>query len=425
MVPANILQQVVTWNMADLEIFQNNCCVVSTANTRFRDPENFPGNLGSSVSYETQPRFVSQDSLVVNFQEIQQNSRTLTVNKQENVSYAGTAEQIVFNNLEEYTTRLGDAAMAELASKVESDVTTLFETIPYRFFGNGTNPINSAQQLAQMIANFRSYSSAPGILKVYLDLQSIPAIVSTMQNQFTLERNNENAMSWMVGNWAGVEFYSSNLLPIHFSGTVGNATYPSSVLTVLSTNDPTGNNITQITWSGAGTSDVNAIKAYDHCQFVNYGGATVPYWLTWTGHNQTSLPVQLQITADAASDGSGHVTTSIYPALCATAGNMNQNIPINIVAGMTAQFVPSAKVGCAVSDNALYVAMPKLPSTYPFPSSTATDEDTTVSVRLYYGVIPFQNVYGWTRDVIWGKDMVPQNSMAMFFPLTQNNGIGM
>jgi hypothetical protein len=422
MVPANILEQVVTWNMADLDIFQNMNAFVATSNTLFKDPEEFQGNLGSTVSYETPPRLVSEASLNVNFQPIQQNARTLTVSQSANVSYAGTAEQIVFNNLAEYSKRLGDSAMAELSSKVESDVATLCETIPYRFYGNGNTAINSAQQLAQMLNNFRSYSSAPGTIKVYLDLRAVPAIVNTMQNQFTLERNNENAESWVVGNWAGVEYYQSNMLPMHTSGTVGQN---GTTLTVTSTNDPMGNNITQITCSGATADDVNAIKKFDLAQFTSGGSYPLPMWLTFVGHTQTTLSVQFQITADAAANGSGDVVLNIYPPLCATVGSQNQNIPGNIYAGMELQVTNTAVRGMALSDDALYVAMPMLPSTAPFPSSSAMDPDSGVSVRLYYGVIPFQNVYGWTRDVIWGKDAVPQNTMALLFPVMTGVGIGM
>lgn len=420
MVPANILQQVQTWNPADLAIFQNMACFVSTANTRFKEPENLPGNLGSTFTYEVPPRFVTEGSLVADFQPIQENARSLTVNMQENVSYAGTAEQFIFNNLEEYTMRLGDAAMAELSSRVERDIASLCESIPYRFFGNGTTAISSAQQLAQMLANFRAYSTAPGTLKVYLDLQAEPAIVSSMQNQFTQTRNDENAMSWVVGNWDNVDYYRSNQLPLHISGNVG---INASTLTVTGTNDPTGNNITSITFSGAANSDVDAIKLHDKMQFVS--GSPSPTYLQYVGHGPTSLPVQLRVTADAASDSGGNVTVSIYPALCATQGNANQNIQYNIVAGMTAQILPSHKCGMVVSDNALFVAMPALPSTYPFPSSSAMDSETKVSVRLYYGVIPFKNIYGWTRDVVWGKDAVPQNTMMIAFPISTGVGLGM
>jgi len=413
----NILQQVVTWNMVDLAVFQNMACFVSTANTIMKNPQDFAGNLGASIAYEQPPQLVSQQGLVVNFEPIQQNSRTLTVNNQQNVSYSGTAEQIIFNNLEEYSKRLGDSSMQALASYVESDVASLCESIPYRFYGNGTTPISSAQQLAQAIANFRAYSAPPGGLKCYLDLQAVPAIVNSMQNQFTLERNNENSQSWMVGNWAGVDYYQSNLLKVHFSGSVANN---GDTLTVVSTNDPTGNAISSITLSGASVfSDPNAIKKYDMAQFL--AGS---FFVTYQNSLATALPTQVLITSDAPSDISGNVTINVYPTLCATVGSIVQNINTNIVAGMQIKLLPDHKCGALVSDSAMYVAMPPLPSTYPFPSASATDPDTQVSVRLYYGVIPFQNVYGWTRDCVWGKDGVPQNFMRIAFPINTGSGIG-
>src|SRR5580692_10813578 len=124
----NILQQTITWNMANLKLFQTMACFVATANNRFKDIQNLPGNLGAVANYETPPRFGVGDSLVANFQPIQQNARSIAVNQQASVAYAGTAEQIIFNNLDEYTLRLGDSAMQALASKVEINVATLCET---------------------------------------------------------------------------------------------------------------------------------------------------------------------------------------------------------------------------------------------------------------------------------------------------------
>ena len=421
----NILQQTITWNMADLEIFQTMACFVATANNRFKDIQNLPGNLGAVANYETPPRFGVGDSLVANFQPIQQNARSIAVNQQASVAYAGTAEQIIFNNLDEYTLRLGDSAMQALATKVEIQVATLCETIPYRFYGNGVVPIASAEQLAQALANFRQYSAPPGTIKCYLDLAAVPGIVNAMQNQFTDKRNNENAMTWEVGNWAGVEFYQSTNLPVHYAGTIGQLFgQAGNSLTVVSTNDPTGNYITEITFSGAGT-DANAIKAFDLFQFTAGSGNTpLPTFLQWQGYNNTGLPFQFAATANAASSG-GNVTVSITPPICATPGNVNRNVPNNIIAGMTVGVLPTRKCGMLVSDNALYVAMPALPSQFPFPSSEATDPNTKVSVRLYYGNEVFNNTYGWARDCVYGYDAVPQNTMQLCFPLYVGTGIGM
>lgn len=416
--PDNILEQVVTWNMVDLKVFQNLCCAVANANTKLINPASFKGNLGAVINYETPPQLVTKDTLVANFQQIDQNSRSLVINQEKNVSVAGTAEEIIFNNLEEYSKRIGDSAMQALATKVEEDVISVFESNTYRFYGNGSSQINSAQQLATALARFTGYSNAPGVRKVYLDLGAVPAIVNSMQNQFTMERNNENAKTWEVGNWNGAEYFQSNLLKVHLSGECG---IQDDTLTVVSHNgDVNGNNITQITFSSAlFVSQLGAVKKFDKMQFISAG----LYALTYQGSAFTDLSVQVNITADADVSGS-NVTVNIFPALNSQAGGQFQNINTNIVAGMQAKIISSHKCGAIVSDNALFVGMPPLPSTYPFPSAQATDPNSGVSVRLYYGTIPFENVYGWTRDCVWGKDLTPQNAMMMAFQIQQNTAVG-
>jgi len=101
-----------------------------------------------------------------------------------------------------------------------------------------------------------------------LPVAAIPAIVGTGLNQFAMQRNNEIANSWELGKFAGTDWYESNLLPTHVSGTIGDTAAPNNVMTVVSTNDPTGVNVTQITFSEptSGT-DANAIKAGDLFQF--------------------------------------------------------------------------------------------------------------------------------------------------------------
>ncbi len=69
------------------------------------------------------------------------------------------------------------------------------------------------------------------------------------------------------------------------------------------------------------------------------------------------------------------------------------------------------------SGNQFYVAMPKLPETTPFPSSTVVDEDTGASLRMYTGAQFGQNLYGTVHDAIWGKTQVSDNAMAMIFPV--------
>lgn len=413
-VPSNILQQVQTYQMSQLAFLGNFGCFIHTSNKKFKNFENMVGNLGDTVNFELPPRFVSQPGLVVNYQPTQQRLQSLTVNQAQNTSYAYTSQQMIFN-VEDYMMRVGKAAVMELATEVESNVAELAETQPYRFFGDGLTAINSFGQLASMLALYRTYGVAKDQIKVYLSDIAVPTIVNSGLNQFVLDRNEEMANSWMVGDWSGVSFYQSNLLPIHVAGTVGEL---AQTLTVVSTNDPTGNNITQITLSGATPNDLDAIKQYDSLQFQNgVSGQPNMFFKTFVGHKNSAAPVQIQATADAAANGAGEVTININPPLCSVVGNPNQNLSFNVVAGMQLKALPSHRCGLVVGGDALYLAMPRLPDQSPFYTGNEMDEDTGVSLRLTYGAVLGQNQLCYVNDVIWGSTLPGEYAMKIAFPL--------
>ena len=413
-VPSNLLVQVQTYQMSQLAFLGNFGAFIHTTNKKFENFDSKVANLGDTVNFELPPRLVSQEGLVVNYQATQQRLQPLTVNKALNCSYAYTSQQMIFN-IEDYMERVGKAAVMELGTTVEADVASLAETQPYRFFGDGVTQINSFGQLANMLAQYRTYGVAKDKIKVYLSDIAEPQISNSGLNQFVLDRNEELANSWEVGNWSGVDFYQSNLLPIHNSGTVGNL---GQTLTVVSTNDPTGNNITQITVSGATASDPDAIKMFDSLQFQdNVSGKPNMRYLTFVGHRPSAAFVQIQATADAAADGSGNVVINISPALCSVAGNPNQNLSFNVQAGMQLKALPSHRCGLIVGGDAMYLAMPKLPDQSPFYTGNAMDPDMGISLRLTYGAVLGQNQLCYVNDIIYGFTLPGEYAMKIAFPL--------
>lgn len=441
--PTNVLQQVQTYQESNLAYLQNLCCFVTTANTKFKDFNNKTANLGDSISFDLPPRYNSANGLVVSFQGSQQRQQTLTCDQAGNVSYAFNEQDFIFN-AREYMDKFGKSGMMELANKVEANVAlnatssvpvyTLnssgqsipsgalhTESGPYRFYGDGVTAISSYQQLAQMIANFKNYGAVSSGIKVYLPDTIIPAIVGSGLAQFAPNRNNDIAMSWEVGSFGTppVEYYSSNLLPIHTAGNVGE---DGTVLTLVSTNDPTGVNVTQLTFSGATASDANAVKAGDLFQFKdNVSGQPNLRFVTFIGHTPCAQPVQFRATADASADGAGSVTVDVIACSgdvgLVSAPTANQNINNALAAGMQVTALPSHRAGLVVGGNALYLAMPALPATTPFPSSSKVDSDTGVSIRNYYGTLFGQNQQGYVNDCIWASTLVPEYSMRIAFPL--------
>ena len=412
--PANFLKQVQTYQMGHLAFLDNYGCFIHTSNKRFKGFDSLTANLGDTVTFDLMPRYVTNEGLVANWQSSTQRSQSLTVDKATNVAYSFTAQQFIFN-VNEYMEQFGRGAVDELGTEIEADIATVCETQPYRFFGDGVTQINSVGQLASMLAQFKTYGVAKDQIKGYLQDLAVPAIVNSMLNQFVDRRNEEASQSWMVGDWQGVSWYQSNLLPEHISGNVGNL---GQELTLVSVNDDTQANITQLTFSGASASDASAIFKYDSLKFVdNVSGKPNMRFLTFVGHRPSGAPVQMQATANAGSDVSGNVTINIYPALCAVKGNPNQNLNHPLSAGMKVTVLPSHRCGLLVGGNGLFVAMPKLPEQRPYDTASEVDPVTGASVRLTYGSVFGQNQMGFINDAIWGKTIPPEYCMKIVFPL--------
>ena len=433
--PNNILQQVQTYQRSGLGLLLNLCCHLSTANTKFKDFDKIQANLGSSVTFDLPPRFTTTVGLVASFEPAVQRVLQLVCDQANNTSFAVTAQQRIFNlekGEEDYMRVFGKSAIAELANLVEGNIALNWESGvnsqltntlntysgPYRFYGNGQTALTSYQQLAQAVMLFKNYGSVAEGMKIYLPDTVIPAIVGNGLNQFAPERNNDIAMSWEVGDFGTprVSYYQSNLMPIHTSGDTG---VLGQTLTVISTNDPTGQNVTQITVSGATTSDANAVFSGDVFQFADgVSGQPNMRYLTFIGQYPSANPVQFRATANAAANASGVVTINITPALN-WAGGSDQNLNNAIVAGMQLLTFPSHRCGGIIGGDAFYVTMPQLPEQSPYDTANEYDEETGASLRLTYGSLFGQNQTGMIYDETHGSVIVPEYSMRFLIPLSQ------
>jgi hypothetical protein len=411
---ANIFQDVQTYNDSDLALLVNSFAFLNLSNSKFKDFDKIEKQLGSTVTFDQPPRFTTTGSLVVSFQDVEQLTNSLTVNNAESVAYNFTAQQFIFN-ARDYMEKFGKSAMAELGTKVEANIAQVCERETFRFYGDGVTPISSYSQLANALALFRNFGAAKDNTVGILDDLSFPRVVNSGLNQFALERNNKEAMSWEIGRFSNCDWYQSNLLPTHTAGSEG---INGSTLTVVSTTTNSAGAVTSITFSGTnGASDADSVKAYDKFQFSDgVSGQTDLRFLTYIGHEQSQNPVQFRATADAASTGASQVTVSIYPALQATAGK-DQNINTAIVAGMQCTVLPSHRCGLIMAGNPLYMAMPRLPEETPFPTARSTDPVSGCSLRTYFGSQFGQNSRGMVHDVIWGKKLVDEYAMMVALPL--------
>ncbi len=412
----NFLQQVITYNESNLALLQNLNCFISTANTKFeRFNDDVPKNLGDTVSFDLPPRFNTTNSLVVAYQSANQRVRQITVNEQASTAYEFTAQQFIFN-VRDYMEKFGRSAIAQLGATVEGDIASLAESNTFRFYGDGVTPLTSYLQLANALAFHRNFGAAKEFTKGYLSDLAYPPIVNSGLNQFTLDRGNREAMSWEIGRFSNCDWYQSNLLKVHKAGNVGNG---AATLTVVSVTLNALGQVTAITFSGAAASDANAVKKYDKFQFSDgVVGQPNLRFLTFIGGNVSQSPVQFAAAADAASNAGGQVTVQLTRPLLAGVPN-DEALGINtaIVAGMEATCLPDHRCGLITSGNPLYLAAPKLPEEVPYPTSVATDADSGVSLRQYYGSLFGQNLRAMVHDIIWGKTLVDEYATMVALPV--------
>lgn len=434
--PINSLKQVATYAEASLGYLVNQTCFIPTLNTKFLNFQDRPANLGSTIMLQLPTRSVAGNGLVASFQPVTQREVPLTCDQAAHSAMAFNNQDFVFS-AEKFMKDFNMARVEELANKIEINVARNCdssvpvmtiddngqsvptgalhtESGPYRFYDAISTGLTSFQQLARMAAKFRNYGAASGDLKVYLDDMSPVDIVGTGQNAFVPSRNDKLSNSWDLGTYSGsrAKYYSSNQLPLHTSGTLGN---DGVELTVVSTNDPTGANITQITCSNAGT-DSGAILSGDLGYLVDgVSGFENMRYLTFIGHSPSKNPVEFRVTANAASSADS-VTFNITPALQSTSGP-NQNINQNVQAGMKIKFLPSHRAGMVVGGNAFYLAMPRLPDEAPNPTGIATSKDIGVSMRVYHGSRFGLNFRGIINDAIWATLAVPEYTMRVCLPV--------
>lgn len=447
-VPTNVLQNVQLYIKNEIAWLANKFWALDNANKSLIQFNDRNGNLGDTITFNLSPRYISYNGLVITQQPSVQRVQSLIASQAVNISSGYTDEQFMFN-VRDYMRQFGEAAAMQLGSTIEKDVlknivsgvvgsdpqssnynVAQVNSGPYRFYGDGVTPISSFQQLAQAWANFDAYGAARFKKRGCLPIDIVPTIVGTGLNQFAQKRNDEISVDWSVGRFGGmdVDWGVSNLLPIHVSGTIGDTASPNNVMTVVSTNDPTGANVTQITFTEpTGGTDANAIKAGDLLYFVDgVAGQPNMRFLTFQGQHVTRLPVQFRATADAATVA-GTVTVSIQTINggangaggigLVSAANANQNINHAIAAGMKVIPLPSHQAGWMDAGDSFYMAMPKLPNEDPFSTVFVKDAPSGYALRHYWGSQFGLNNKSYVRDSVWGSTLISEDSMRLIIPL--------
>src|SRR6185295_17130411 len=391
---------------------------IGTLNHKYKNfTSGIVNNLGPSVLIEKPPLVSHANSLEAQFQGAQQRFETLTIDQPISIALAFNSEQLVENNINEYMSRWGEAAVNRAGSVIGNNLARHALTDTYRFFGDGRTPITTRLQLMQMKAQFENYGSAAGTAKGYISDLMVPSIIGSDLNQFVGARNDKEAASWELTPSYDTNWYKTNILATHFAGTEGQNA--NNLLTITAVETQADGGIIGLVCSGTtSANDVDCIKENDKLYFVdNVAGFPVNMrYLVWDTPIVSGNPVQMRATANAPAVSSS-VTIPIFPPLYATNDN-NANINQQVQAGMKVKVIGSRQCGLLTAGDPFYLAMPPLMDQDPFSTSVARSKDG-MSMRLTKGSRgPGSNFQGFVWDGIWGGKLMAEYGMEICIPLS-------
>lgn len=381
-----------------------------------------PGSRSASARYFKQGRSSAVASLTSNFEGIIDRFDEVAVNQQASASLALTDSQVLYET--KGPVSVDEAAKAgfngylkpklrEIGQFINNNVIDVARTKTWRYYGSPSTPINTYNQLVKGVNRLRLYGSTGEMAKAFLPMSVIPDIIQNGMSDFATKRNDSDAYNWELSTSYRTDWFECDFMPQQEAGNVGK---DGLTLTVVSVATDANGGVTSITFSGAGASDNDAIKAGDKFTFQdNVSGHPNLRMVQFVGHGTIMHPVQNCVVSNAASDGSGIVTVTLVEPLQGSAGQL-QNINHSIVAGMQVKFEGDHTVGFVMQGNPLLVAMADLPSKNPFSSASVRDPDTGVSLRLTYGSAAFTDETGWAYNALYGKGLDGDNVLAYLFP---------
>lgn len=412
--PTSNLRSVQTYQRSGLGYLQNAYCGIAKANKKFKDFEKLTGQLGSTVTFDQPPQMIGSSGLTASFKGVTQLVETLTVDQSYNVPFSFTNQDYLFN-AENYIDVFNESAIIELGAQIEANVLNktilgnTFRAYSAGITSNKVDAIDSYTKLATAVTNYKNYGSPKGMLEGFLPDTEVPAIIGTGLNQFATSRNNEIANSWELGAFSNTNWCSSNLLPLHTAGSIGNDGETMTVVSINAAGD-------ELTLNGV-TASTATLHENDIIEFNDdVSGHDNIRYLTRQGHQTSGQKVQVRVTSTATADGTGQIVASIYPALNSDTTDAAHNISTAVAAGMELKAYPNHRAGVIYGGGALYLGMPKLPSEDPFPTANEYDSESGCSIRVYYGSKFGENERGFVSDAIWGSHLVPEYAIRLMFP---------
>ena len=307
-----------------LDVLHQKLNFVGNVNRQYDDSFAQTGaKIGTSLNIRMPAKYTVRTTSTLAAQDYTERSTPLSVSSQYGVDVSFTSVELTMS-LDDFSDRIIDPAMAQLAAKIEGDCFSA----AYKLVNNYTNATTDTAMTykyfqkggANITKALGPLSQRTAILTPGSQVEFNDAVKGLFQSQENIKRQYREGM---MGRTGGFDVYENTLLPSHTTGTLAGS--PVTTGTALGTSTTTANTWvsgTDLTITGATTT--TTLTAGD---IITMSGVydVHPESKANTGKLKTFV-VQSAVTATNGA------TVSVKPGLIYGSGNAYQNTALSGVA---------------------------------------------------------------------------------------------
>ena len=331
-----------------LRILHQKANFIGSINRQYDDKFAVTGaKIGTTLNVRMPSKYTVRTGANLSAQDHVERSTPLTVSSQYGVDVSFTTAELTMS-LDDFSKRIIEPAMAQLAAKIESDCLTA----AYKLTPNYVNATTNAKMTyayfqgagAKLARELSPLSARTALLNPASKVEFLDATKGLFQASENLSKQYREGL---LGRTGGFDVYENTLLPSHTTGTLAG----SAVVTAEANTTTTANSwVSQTTMSVTGATSATTLKAGDIIT-ISYHYAAHPESKANTGRLKTFV-VQSDVTLTTAANA---YAVTVKPGIMTGSGNGFQNVVLSgatVASGAAVTLVGA--VGTAFAQDLFY-----------------------------------------------------------------------
>lgn len=190
-------------------------------------------DVGSTVTIRRPTDFTVGSGATITSQDVVEGSTSITVDKQKNVAFRFTSQELTLN-ISELSERVIKPAMVQLANQVDSDLMALYKYVP-NWVGTAGQVVNSFSDFAKAPERLDSYAVPVDQRAAALSPADHWGLLGTQTGLYIQNAASGAYREGSLGKIGGVDTYMSQNVPTHVVGADASGTVNQAITSATTT----------------------------------------------------------------------------------------------------------------------------------------------------------------------------------------------